>query len=268
VRMTAAGAVVGLIAVAVGLVVRFGGGEAEARVYDRGTPEAALAAAFEMIEAGDAGRLSGLIHAESEAMRGALDRFGRLCKELQDVAAAAGEVFPEEAAGLRSVMREDPAALLSAIGPRGGSIDPTAGPGRESLRALMADPYGWLISRRERLGVVQIDDERAAVQYDGRPVFGLGLMMRKGEDGAWRVELPLRFPGASRFVPQNEDEWAILGSMIDVLSGALDELEDDLRAGRARDLSDAARMAGEKALGPIVLCTMAYQRALEARGEE
>ena len=53
--------------------------------------------------------------------------------------------------------------------------------------------------------------------------------------------------------------------MIDVASGALNELEGDIRAGRARDLSDAARMAGEKALGPIVLTTMAYRRALEAR---
>ena len=120
-------------------------------MYDRGTPEAALDAAFEMIEAGDAGRLPGLIHAENEAMRGALDRLGRLSKELQDVAAAAGEAFPRETGRLREMMREDPAAVFSAIGPRGGGIDPTAGPGRESLRVLMADPFGWLVSRRDRL---------------------------------------------------------------------------------------------------------------------
>ena len=264
-RWTVSGLVVGVLAVVVGAVMRWGGSEVVEREYPQATPEASLEAVYEMVLAGDAGRLPELIHSESAAMRGALDDLAVLCRELQELAEAASEVFPEESVRLSAVMRADPGAAFGAIRPRGGNLDPTAGPARDSLRLLLADPYGWILAERERLSVAVIDDSRAAVLRDGRPVFGIGMLMRRGEDERWRVELPLRIPGGARFTPQNDDEWRIVGSMLRVFAGAVEELEGDLRSGRARDMSDAARLAGEKALGPVVLVSIAYRQALEAR---
>lgn len=265
-RWTVVGTAVAVVAIAAGAALRFGGGgEPALREYPQSTPEAALDAAFEMVEEGDAGRLPELLHSDSAGMSAALEELALLCAELQQLAMAAAEAFPRETARLREAMREDPAGTLGAFRPRGGNIDPTAGPGRESLRALLADPYGWLLAQRDRLSTAPLDDVRAAVLLDGAPVFGVGLLMRKGEDDRWRVELPLRFPGAARFTPQNEDEWKIVGSLLRVFASAVDELEMDIRAGRARDMSDAARLAGEKALGPIVLVGIAYRQAIEAR---
>ncbi len=264
-RWTLIGSAVAVIAVVVGAVARMGDSAETPREYPQATPESAIEAAFEMIEEGDAGRLPDLLHSESDAMRGAFNELALLCNELQEVAEAASEAFPEETTRLREAFRTDPAGTLRALAPGRGSIDPTGGPGRETFRAILADPYGWLLAQRGRLTAVTIDDTRAAVQFDGKPVFGVGLLMRKGEDEKWRVELPLRFPGSSQFVPQNDDEWSIVGSMLRVIASAVDELEADIREGRARDTSHAAILAGEKAIGPIVLCTMAYRQALEAR---
>ncbi len=264
-RWTLIGCVVAGVALSAGLAFRLGGGPPAARAYPQATPDAAIEAAFEMIESGDAGRLPDLLHAESDAMRAAFDELALLCNELQEVAEAAHEAFPEEAARLRDAFRDDPGGTLAALRPGRGSIDPSGGPGREMMRAILADPYGWLLAFRGRLSTATIDDSRAAVQFDNAPVFGVGLLMRRGDDGRWRVELPLRFPGSSAFTPQNDDEWSIVGSMLRVIASAVDELEADIRAGRARDTSHAAILAGEKALAPIVLCGIAYRQAIEAR---
>jgi len=267
VRWTWIGSLIALAALLAGLFLRSLGAPPPPRDYPQATPENTLSAVFEMVEAGDARRLPELLHSETDAMRRAFDELALLCMELQDVAAAAQDAFPDEVARIREQFRSDPAQTLQAIRPARGSIDPTGGPGREAMRTLLADPYGWLLAFRERLSVVTIDDVRAAVQLDGRPVFGVGLLMRKGDDDLWRVELPLRFPGSRAFTPQNNDEWAILGSMLRVVASALDELEQDLRAGRARDMSHASILAGEKALAPIVLCGIAYRQAIKAREE-
>ena len=265
-RWTIIGAAAAAIAVAAGVGVRLADAPPEPREYPQATPEATLDAIFEMVESQDAGRLPELIHADTAGMRAALEELSLLTGELQQAAQAAAEAFPRETAALRAAMRDDPAAALSTFRPRGGTVDPTAGPGRESLRMILADPYGWLVIQRDRLSTAMIDDQRAAILRDGRPVFGVGMIMRRGEDERWRIELPLRFPGSSRFVPQSDDEWKIVGSLLRVFASAVDELEGDIRAGRARDMSDAARLAGEKALGPIVLVGIAYRQALEARG--
>lgn len=267
-RWTLMGSMAAVLAVVVGLVVRVYDAKEAPRDYTQASPEAAIDAAFEMIEAGDARRLPDLLHADSDAMRTAFGELALLCHELQQVADAARAAFPDETARLRESFRADPAGTLRALAPGRGSIDPTGGPGRGTMRAIIADPFGWLLAVRGRLSAVTIDDTRAAVQFDGKPVFGVGLMMRRGDDERWRFELPLRFPGAASFTPQKDEEWSIVGSMLRVIASAIDELEADIREGRARDVSHAAVLAGEKALPPIVLCSMAYRQALEARGND
>ena len=58
-----------------------------------------------------------------------------------------------------------------------------------ALKEPFADPYGWIAKSEGRLTVQTIADDRAAIMWDKKPVFGVGLMMRL-DKGKWFVELP------------------------------------------------------------------------------
>jgi hypothetical protein len=105
----------------------------------------------------------------------------------------------------------------------------------------------------------------AAVLVDDRPAFGLGLALRK-EGGRWGVVIPTAMPMATRFLPQNDDEWTILGAMAGSLRAGISDAHEDISRGSATDFDSAARLVGEKAGPPLFMCFVAYQRAIEARG--
>lgn len=275
-RWILAGAIVGLTAVLLGLAVLVSGASdraARGMAYDQSTPDAVLVSALQMVEDGEVRRLTDLIHADNDEMRAVLNRAGSLLQSLHTLAEAIQQRFPDEVAemqaraeeqartgGVRSLFAGAPRAQRSAGGGPPWSVQGGGG----FLQPLLADPFAWIERNRTRMTVIQTADNTAAIMVDGKPAFGLGLTMRL-EDGRWQVMLPLRLPFISRYMPQTREEWAILASLVEVIDNAVAELAVDVRAGRCRNIEAVAELAGEKAWMPVVMCVMAYNRAMEAR---
>jgi hypothetical protein len=86
------------------------------------TPERTLDSAQLLVESGRADRLVDLVHAESPEMRSLLNQFGRTLGEMQRLAAAIEQRFPEEIEELRAE-----AAAAAAEGRAVGLLDRLAG---------------------------------------------------------------------------------------------------------------------------------------------
>lgn len=272
------GGMVGLASLIIGLamfLVRDGG---RSRIeYPRSTPEEALESAWAMVRDRNAERLSELLYSDSDEMRAVLARLGRLFGNLQALAAEINEAFPEEVAQLRAnALRSDKGLEEMFQESRGRGRQGAGGQmnrqdaeraSQELFRLLLADPFGWIERNRERVTAIKLSDDTAAVQVDGKPAMGIGMLMKRSESG-WQIELPLNVPMVTRYLPRNREEWEIVASMIQVFDNAVLELRSDVRGGRASDVQDVAKLAGEKSAVPVLICFIAYNRAMEARERE
>jgi hypothetical protein len=271
-----AGALVVLVAVGVGLGAMLLG-PAKKRMYDRSSPDAIIDAARQMVENREAERLGELFYADSDGMRELYARLGAVLGHLQDLALAINERFPEDVAQIKA---EAEAAAKSG---RGMSLLQQLNPGARRQRSrigaaeneqhfnllfqtIAADPYAWLTDARGRLTYTAIDDERMAVLLDGKPVLPpLGLVLRE-DQGQWSVVLPLNaIPGISRFMPQTPEEFSIWASLIQMVDNVVIDLEIDVREGKMQSLDALARRAGEKAVIPMGMGMIAYERATQER---
>ncbi|MGP1309428.1 MAG: hypothetical protein ACTS27_04445 [Phycisphaerales bacterium] len=273
-RWILAGALSGLAAFLVGLAVYLTVDRPTADPldgYPRDTPEATIESVFLALENGEAGVIPRFVYAATPEQELVLSELGRLFGSLQDLAATIEERFPEEVAEIRA-SSEGGGGFVGAIREAGRNTQGTGAPTRNdprfsaTLGTLLADPLGWLRNARDRVGVVPIADDLAAITVDNNPAFGVGMTMRR-EEGIWFIEPPLNAPGVSRFAPKTVEEHQVLASMLRVVDNTVVELDKDLRAGKADSLDDAASLAGQKAFAPIALVFIAYQRAMEARDE-
>ncbi len=258
------GGLIGLAALVAGVVMSLRPTvetEAVVRVDD---PNDLIDLAWSFVEEGRPDRLPELIHAESPEMEAVLARIGRLLDGMHELAQAIQARFPEESMRLR----EDAFAAASGSSFAGQARNAARdGPDEQFLSKIFADPFGWLREARDRVSVVYIADDARAVMFDDKPAFGVGLTIREYDDG-WRVALPMSLPIVRRYMPQSRDEWTIVASMVTVLENAVRDLADDVESGRVRNLSDAARAAGEKAWAPLVMTIVAYQRVMQMRISE
>lgn len=244
--------------------------------YDRATPDAVLEAARDMVTRSDAERLPELLYAENPEMRQVYDGLGAVLGHLQDLAVAINDRFPEEVAEARARAEADAKAgrgmaLLQRFNPaqmsrRGDRSGSDQAKWNDLLQAIATDPYAWLTDAEGRLSYVEIDDERVAVLWDGKPIMPpLGLVMQQYQ-GQWSVTLPLNaIPMSSRFLPQTPEEYAIWGSILQAVDNVVIDLEADVREGRLGSLDSLARSTGEKAAPVMVGCLIAYNKALQER---
>jgi hypothetical protein len=259
--------------------------------YPQRTPEDVLNSARAMVVNGDAHRLPDLIYADDKRMRRLLNEFGRLLGSLQELGVVVARAFPEE---IEQIRAEAEAAALR--GEASGAIQKLmsqqplmAGRGRNqrrggggaggfnpeaqqqafnnAMRELFSDPYGWLERSEGKLSVQTVTDDTAALLWDGKPVFGVGLMLRQDGD-KWYVSLPTGAPGINRIVPKSDEAWEIMGSLVAVFDNAIKDLTRDVRTGRTAKLDELARKAGEKAFIPAVITFLAYGKAMEAERKE
>jgi hypothetical protein len=280
------GMAVAVLAVLAGVILALSAPTQGARGYAQGTPEEALESLWEMIEAHEAERISEFLYADTQEMRSAWEALGGLLGRCEELASAIAQRFPEDVAAIR----EDPSPLIDIAraltrgqggqGGRRGSADAAASAARDGrgprdrrdsdvdgLARVLTDPFGWVACVKGRVAAEPVGDEMAAITVDGKPALGVGLMMRP-QEGRWRVVAPLNLPVASKWAPRNAEEWSIVASLIVVIDNTIAELTEDVRAGKAKTLDDCAELAGEKALGPAVICFYAYNRAVEAREEQ
>lgn len=247
--------------------------------YSQATPDDVLTTARLMVENGDARRLTRLVYADSPQMRELLDHFGQTLESLAALGVEVNRAFPREVADLRAQAEEaarrgEATSFVGRIvGMSGRSVRVGAAQGsgpdprdafNQAAKELMADPYAWLTRNAERLSTTRMTDDTAAVLWDGKPVFGVGLVMKE-EKGRWYVVLPTAVPPVSQIMPRNEPEWEIAHALVQILDNALTDTADDIRKGKAGNLEDVARVLGEKAFITTMMGMIAYGKAMEER---
>jgi len=249
------------------------------RRYPQDSAQAVLDSAREMVAEGRADRLTDLIYAETPEERRLLDRVGDLLGSMQDLAVEVQKAYPDEVDKLRrdairAAEQGEADDVLSRVltGSRAMSPrDERADPG-EMLNTVMltilVDPYAFLEENEDRLTAVPIADDMAAVQWDGKPVFGplVGLTMRETE-GRWQIVLPTHLPPVKR-VLDDPDMRQMLGDFVVTVDNAVIDLREDVRTGEARTLEEAASRAGENALPPLMMVMFAMGKYQDAAREE
>lgn len=250
--------------------------------YSQATPDDVLQSAAQMVKNGQAARLTDLIYADNPDMRGLYQRLGILFGSVQKLALTLNEKFPKEVQALKdkAVQAAKDGKATSLLAQLSGQARRSARQAREGERTnpgdamdmafkqLLADPYGWLNENAGKLSTTPINDEVAAVLWDGKPIMPpVGLVMKK--DGPkWYVVLPTNLPGISTVIPKSKDEFAIWGSLIKTVDNAVIDLTKDVKTGKIRSLDEVSRKAGEKAFVPIGIGILAYSRAMDARKHE
>ena len=229
--------------------------------YSQETPDDVLRSAVEMIRDGQTQRLPDLIHADNEQMRRMLDQLGRLFGNMQKLAVATQQRFPDEMAKMKAEAERRAAsgaqnpllAQLAGSGGRGGGRrGPPRGGDEDAMRDLVnrlfADPYGWLEQNAERLSTEMITDDQATILLDGQPLIPLiGLPMIE-RDGKWYVALPTNMPPLNQGWPRTKQQWDILRSVVIIADKAVIEMTEDVKQGRVATLDRLANKAQEKML--------------------
>lgn len=250
------------------------GGCDRPKKYSQETPDDVLRSAAEMIRDGQTQRLPDLIHADNEQMRRMLDQLGRLFGNMQKLAAAAQQRFPDDMAKMKEEAERRAASgaanpLLAGLmgegggGRRGGPQD--EGAMRDLINRLFADPYGWLEQNADRLTAEQITDDQATILLDGEPlipIIGLPMIEREGK---WYVALPTNMPPLNQGWPRTKQQWDILRSVVIIADKAVIEMTEDVKLGRVGSLDRLANKAQEKMLFPGALAFAAYGREMDVR---
>jgi len=243
--------------------------------YSQDTPNEVISSAVQMIREGQTQRLPDLIAADNDEMRRMLDRLGVLFGNMQKLAVAAQERFPEDMAKIKAEAEKAAASgeanpLLEALrsgrqpgGGRGGPDDENMA--RDLINRLFADPYGWLDRNATRLTAEKITDDQAMVLLDGEPLIPVvGLpMIEKG--GKWYISLPTNVPPLSIGWPRTKPQWDIIRALVTIIDKAVIEMTEDIRLGRVGGLDQLASKAQEKMIFPAAMAFLAYQREMEVR---
>ncbi len=256
------------------------------RPYPASTPEEMLDSMTAMVTAGEAGRLPELIEiappddttTDRERMADLYIRLGRVLEAAGDLTDTAADQFEPEIVQLREEIErgEVPSlmgSLADAARSSGGGVNLGFGggpQGREtasrSVAALLVDPYRQLAEGRDRITTTPIDADTVALLWDGYPAIPpFGLLVRRQDDGVWKLVPPTQIPMIQRVLPRTESEYQIWGSLLATLENLLVDLEKGVRSGRIKSIEGLASKAIESAIVPMGMVMMAYGNAVQER---
>ena len=246
-------------------------------VYSQSSPDALVASAKAMVAAGRADKLHTLIYADDIYMKAFMARLGKLLGHTQELALELKRAFPAdiekfkkdaEQQALRAIKNgtpTGPAAFLNQLtsGVRKGSQKEREDSFTDLVRTIFADPYGWLEESSGRLSTQSINDDMAALMWDGKGILPpLGVAMRKDGD-KWFLLLPLNVPVISKFLPKTKEEWSMFASVVKIFDNAIIDLTADVKLGKVRSFNDVARKAGEKIVMPGAIAFIAIGKHYE-----
>lgn len=243
--------------------------------FTQESPSDVLKAAVDMVKAGRADQLPTLIYAESPEMRVVLQRLGGLTGSLQELAGVLSKRFPQQVAQYRKdaeeAMKSDQGksvmtALLQGQRPTGTPSSPQDQQTtfEQTAMRILADPFSWLEQGAGRLTTVEVADDTAAILFDGAPIAGVGLTMKK-VGTKWFVQIPTNLPGVSRYMPQTRNEWSIVANLIKVLDNAMKDLAVEVNAGRVNRMEQLAEKVGEMAFPPAAMVAIVYAKEMDVR---
>jgi hypothetical protein len=276
------------------LAVGAGGSWGCGRQYSQATPDDVLESARSMVQNGDVHRLPDLVYAETPELRTLMTRLGTVLASMQSLALELHRAYPEEIAEIKKQAEEAAARgeatgfvgrMMSQAAPtrrppggrRRGQTAPAAAAAanpesmqqsfNQMAKELFADPYGWLERSEGRVSTQKVADDLAAIMWDGKPAFGVGLLMKE-EGGKWYITLPTSMPGVGQMMPKSDETWQIAGSLTVAINNAIKDTEREVKAGKHPTLEDLARSVGEKAAIPAIAIMYAYQRATRVERQE
>lgn len=254
------------------------------RDLPRDTPEATIASARKVVAQGRADLLGDFLYADTPELRRLWTDAGIVMGNLQDLAKALQNRFPEEVAKLRadaeaSAKAGKPTGLVAQLAGqvRGGrqsrpnpqQMEQSRGGFEDALTSIFVDPFAWLEGAEDSLTTEEIDDETVAVLWDGKPILApIGLNMRQGKDEDWYFVVPTGVPGVRNFMPKTPEQFEVFGSFLATLDNVVRDLTDDVNSGRVSSLDQLSKNAGEKAFIPAVMVFYAYSRLIDEQKPE
>jgi hypothetical protein len=242
--------------------------------YDTSTPEKTLDAMTLMIADGRPDLLPSLLEVKARDIRfddgvteasaigdvkGKLgDMLGRLWRVSQKLKGR----WPDQVAKEVEVAK----SALAARAP-GSPISRDIG---DILSRIMADPFVYLTSMRERLHAVDMTDGTASLEWDGEPWQGPVLLIET--DDGWRISIPEAYVQGNDVWPQTRQEWAVVAAMMLGIENSLKDFEREIDSGKFRDLRQASerigRLIGESVVAQgIIYATMKPKAETGSSGE-
>lgn len=204
--------------------------------YNQGSAAATVRTMEQMIKDGNAHQLPTLIKAESEEMQRLLDQAQPIIERMHKLGLALQEKYPEEFEAL--VQRG-----IDASKEKFNEVTDARDDGdqwRDRATLLIADPFGMLEREMGRVETVYVDDDTYAMTIDGKPAFGVGILIRQAEDGKWYFSVPETIPGLSSQLPQTDAEWRIMSAMLKSVANGVEwterKITDEKDAGTLEEI--------------------------------
>ncbi|MBU3729596.1 MAG: hypothetical protein FGM37_10180 [Phycisphaerales bacterium] len=221
--------------------------------YDTSTPEATLDAAVEMVDDGDARALPFLI--EIPARDITFDDGVTEASAIGEVKGKAGDMLARLWRVSRKIKQRFPADLAKE-----GDLGVTQLRGRDLqalARRIVADPFAYIESQREKLTAEDLGDGTAALDWDGEPLFG-GTVTMVERDGGWKFAVPVEVLRSSQYWPDTRHEWAVLASMMLAIENSLVDFEAEIDDGRIKSLREAGERVGRLVGESVVVQSVIY----------
>lgn len=253
--------------------------------YGQDTPEQTIKTAKMLVETGRADKLGNLIYAENDQWRKLMRRTGIFLGNMQKLGTSLEEKFPKQVGELRDRAKQAAAegkstSLLGTFTRQAMSGNRRKRPSEkerqemeqafnDGVKRIFADPYGWLRESENRLTAEMLNDNTAALLWDGKPILApLGMVMKKDDRDNWCFVLPTNIPGLSQFMPKTDKEFKLWGSIIATFDNVAIDLTKDVQEGRLTSFDSVAAKAGEKAFIPAAMTFAAYGAYVEAKKKE
>ncbi len=232
------------------------------RAYNQSSADATVRSLADMLKDGNVQQIPSLIHAEDPKMQELLDKLGPLFARLHNLSETLQEKYPEEFNALLERAADAGSTKLADSGRTSQNRDQW----RERMTLMIANPFGTLDGEMERLSTVYVDDETFALTIDGKPAFGVGVLIRQAEDGKWYFHMPDNIPGLNSQLPKTDAEWRIMNAMLKSVTNGIEWTER--RIAEEKNAGQLEEIWGQLAIdvGPqLVLQWGLYEQATKAR---
>lgn len=232
--------------------------------YSQSDADATVRSLAEMLKDGNVHQIPSLIHAEDPKMQELLDQLGPLFDRLYKLSQTVQEKYPDEFAALLEKAASAGSEKLADSGRTSQNRDQW----RDRFTLMLADPFGMMDEEMDRLSTVYVDDDTCALTIDGKPAFGVGILIRQADDGKWYFHVPENVPGLGSRLPKSDAEWRILNAMLKSVTNGVEWTErriaEEENAGRLEEIQ--AQLAIDVAPQLVVQWGL-YDRATKARDE-
>ena len=232
--------------------------------YDQSTPQATVDSFVDMVRNGDVQRIPELISTSDENLTRTLYSTGVILLRMQRLGETVREEYPDDVDRLMKRIKEDATKKIEEMGRNRGR----EGMGDE-FQAFLLDPAPWIEEQMDRVDVVYVEDELYAIQFDRKPVFGVGILLRLNtEDNKWYFVWPENIPGLSTAMPKTEAEWQILRSILKSVANGSEWTENAIAEGKADDLEEVWEQVVRNVAPNIVIGWLLYEQAIKKRPKD